>query len=78
MGLINHLATRREEGNHLAIADRVWMFVAGLADQELKVGQISGPRFSDRNAQTPRSEVKPFAKSAGNYSFRDISKVTHN
>ena len=48
------------------------------AGQELKVGQISEPRWSDRNAQSPRSEVKPFAKAAGNYSFGDISKVTHN
>jgi len=48
------------------------------AGQELKVGQISEPRWSDRNAMSPRSEVKPFAKAAGNYSFGDISKVTHN
>ena len=46
--------------------------------QQLKVGQISQPRWSDLNAQDPRSEVKPFAKSAGNYSYGDISKVTHN
>ena len=46
--------------------------------QELKVGQISEPRFSDRNAMDPRSEAKPFAKAAGNYSFSDITSVTHN
>jgi hypothetical protein len=48
------------------------------AGQELKVGQISEPRFSDRNAMDPRSEAKPFAKAAGNYSFGDLSSVTHN
>ena len=48
------------------------------AGQELKVGQISEPRWSDRNAMDPRSEAKPFAKAAGNYSFGDISSVTHN
>ena len=48
------------------------------AGQELKVGQISEPRFSDRNAGGPQSEVKPFAQSAGNYSFGDLSSVTHN
>ena len=48
------------------------------ASQELKVGQISEPRWSDRNANRPSTEVKPFAKSAANYSFGDISSVTHN
>jgi hypothetical protein len=46
--------------------------------QKLKVGQITEPRFSDRNAVAPRSEAKPFAKAAGNYSFGDLSSVTHN
>ena len=46
--------------------------------QELKVGQVSEPRFSDLNAADPRSEPKPFAKAAGNYSFSDITSVTHN
>ena len=46
--------------------------------KELKVGQISEPRWSDRNAVAPRSEAKPFAQAAGNYSFGDISAVTHN
>ena len=45
------------------------------AGQQLQTGQITEPRWSDR--QTARSEVKPFAKSA-NYSFSDISSVTHN
>ena len=31
------------------------------AGQELKVGQITEPRFSDRNAQDPRSEAKPLS-----------------
>ena len=48
------------------------------AGQELKVGQISEPRWTDRNAMDPRSEAKPFAKAAGNYSFGDINSVTHN
>ena len=48
------------------------------AGQELKVGQVTEPRFSDRNAMDPRSEAKPFAKAAGNYSFGDLSSVTHN
>ena len=48
------------------------------AGKELKVGQISEPRWSDRNAVAPRSEAKPFAKAAGNYGFGDISSVTHN
>jgi hypothetical protein len=48
------------------------------AGQEMKVGQISEPRWSDRNADRPQTQVKPFAKSAGNYNFSDISAVTHN
>ena len=48
------------------------------AGKELKVGQITEPRWSDRNAVAPRSETKPFAKAAGNYSFGDLSSVTHN
>lgn len=46
--------------------------------QEQKIGQVSEARWSDRNAGVPRGEVKPFAKSAGNYRFGDISSVTHN
>lgn len=48
------------------------------AGQAQQVGQIAEPRWSDRNAGTPRSDVKPFAKSAGNYRFGDLSSVTHN
>ena len=48
------------------------------AGQELKVGQITEPRWTDRNSMDPRSQAKPFAKAAGNYSFGDISSVTHN
>lgn len=48
------------------------------AGQELKIGQITEPRWTDRNSMNPRTEVKPFAKAAGNYSFGDISSVTHN
>ena len=46
--------------------------------QEQQIGQVTEARWSDRNAGAPRGEVKPFAKSAGNYSFGDISSVTHN
>ena len=46
--------------------------------QELKTGQISEPRWSDRNAMNPRSDSKPFAQAAGDYRFGDISSVTHN
>jgi hypothetical protein len=41
----------------------------------------SQPSWSDVSAVTQkgaREEVKPIAKSAGNYRFSDISKVTHN
>ena len=48
------------------------------AGQELKVGQINEPRFSDRNAGGPQTEVKPFAETAGSYSFGDLNSVTHN
>jgi len=48
------------------------------AGQEQQVGQLSEPRWSDRNAVAPRSEAKPFAKAAGNYSFGDVSSITHN
>jgi hypothetical protein len=32
--------------------------------------------FAD--SMNPQTEAKPFAQSAGNYSFGDISSVTHN
>ena len=41
----------------------------------------SQPSWGDLSAVTQKgtsNEAKPFAKSAGNYRFSDISKVTHN
>jgi len=35
------------------------------------------PRWSDRNANGPHSEVKPFAKTAGHHNVGDISSGTH-
>ena len=61
-----------------AVSDLSNVTHGSQAGQEQKIGQITEPRWSDRNAMNPRSEVKPFAKAAGNYSFGDISKVTHN
>ena len=61
-----------------AVSDLSNVTHGSQAGQEMKIGQISEPRWSDRNAQDPRSEVKPFAKTAGQYSFGDISSVTHN
>jgi hypothetical protein len=52
---------------------------AGQTPQQ--TGQISQPRWSDINAVTEKgvsNEVKPFAKSAANYGYGDISAVTHN
>jgi len=46
--------------------------------KQAQTGQLSQPSWSDRNAINPKSDIKPFAKSAGNYSFGDISSVTHN
>ncbi|UCH48829.1 MAG: hypothetical protein JSU95_03220, partial [Betaproteobacteria bacterium] len=45
-----------------AVSDLSNVTHGSQAGQELKVGQISEPRWSDRNAQDPRSEAKPFAK----------------
>lgn len=61
-----------------AVSDLSNVTHGASAGQELQVGQIAEPRWSDRNAMSPRTEVKPFAKTAGNYSFGDISSVTHN
>ncbi len=61
-----------------AVSDLSNVTHGSQAGQELKVGQISEPRFSDRNAGGPNTEVKPFAKTSGNYGFGDISAVTHN
>jgi hypothetical protein len=61
-----------------AVSDLSSVTHGSQAGQELKVGQITQPKWSDRNAMNPRSDSKPFAQSAGNYSFSDLSKVTHN
>ena len=61
-----------------AVSDLSNVTHGSQAGQELKVGQISEPRWSDRNAQDQRTDSKPFAQSAGNYSFGDISSVTHS
>jgi len=61
-----------------AVSDLSNVTHGSQAGQEQKIGQISEPRWGDRNAMNPRTEVKSFAKSAGNYSFSDISSVTHN
>ena len=61
-----------------AVSDLSSVTHGSQAGQELKVGEITKPNWSDRNAMNPRSDSKPFAKAAGNYSFGDLSKVTHN
>ena len=61
-----------------AVSDLSNVTHGAKAGQDQQIGQIAEPRWSDRNAMNPRGESKPFAKSAGNYSFGDISKVTHN
>jgi hypothetical protein len=51
---------------------------AGVTPQ---TGQIFQPRWSDLSAVTEKGaneQVKPFAKSAANYRYGDISAVTHN
>ncbi len=60
-----------------AVSDLSTVTHGGKGGQQQKIGQVTEARWSDRNAGAPRSEVKPFAKSAGNYSFGDISSVTH-
>jgi hypothetical protein len=42
------------------------------------VGQVTEPRWSDRASLDTRTDAKPFATSAANYRFGDISSVTHN
>ncbi len=62
-----------------AVSDISYVTHGANSGQQQQVGQISEPRWSDRNAvTTPSSELKPFAKAAGNYRFGDISAVTHN
>ena len=64
-----------------AVSDLSNVTHGSKAGQQLQAGQINAPRFSDLTAVTEKGaneQVKPFAKTAGNYSFSDISKVTHN
>ena len=61
-----------------AVSDLSNVTHGATAGQEQQIGQISEPRWSDRNAGGPQTEVKPFAKSAGNYRFGDLNSVTHN
>ena len=61
-----------------AVSDLSSVTHGDKAGQAQQVGQVSEPRWSDRASMNPRTDVKPFAKSAGNYRFGDISSVTHN
>ena len=61
-----------------AVSDISNLTHGSQAGQEQQVGQVSEARWTDRNSMNPQSEVKPFAQSAGNYRFGDISSVTHN
>ncbi|UCH46500.1 MAG: hypothetical protein JSU95_10235 [Betaproteobacteria bacterium] len=63
-----------------AVSDLSYVTHGSQSGQDLKVGQITEPRWSDRNAvnKDARSEAKPFAKAAGDYRFGDINSVTHN
>jgi hypothetical protein len=64
-----------------AVSDLSNVTHGSQAGQQLQSGQINEPRFSDLSAVTEKGaneQVKPFAKTAGNYSFSDITKVTHN
>lgn len=60
-----------------AVSDLSSVTHGGKGGQEQQIGQVTEARWSDRSAGAPRGEVKPFAKSAGNYRFGDISSVTH-
>ncbi len=61
-----------------AVSDLSNVTHGGKGGHAQQTGQVTEARWSDRNAGAPRSEVKPFAKSAGTYRFGDISSVTHN
>ena len=61
-----------------AVSDLSNVTHGAKAGQEQQIGQIAQPRWSDRNAGGPQTEVKPFAKSAGSYRFGDLTSVTHN
>ena len=61
-----------------AVSDLSNVTHGSQAGQQQQVGQVSEARWSDRNSMNPQTEVKPFAQSAGNYGFGDLSSVTHN
>ena len=64
-----------------AVSDLSSVTHGSQAGQKPQSGQIIEPRWGDLSAVTQkgaREEVKPFAKSAGNYRFGDISAVTHD
>ena len=64
-----------------AVSDISYVTHGSKAGQQPKAGQIAQPSWSDINAVTEKgasTEVKPFATSAGNYRYGDISAVTHN
>ncbi len=61
-----------------AVSDLSNVTHGAKASQEQKIGEIAEPRWSDRNAGGPQTEVKPFAKCVGNYRFGDLSSSTHN
>ena len=64
-----------------AVSDLSNVTHGSQAGQQPQIGQITEPSRGDLSAVTQkgaREEVKPFAKSAGNYRFGDISAVTHN
>ena len=62
-----------------AVSDLSNVTHASTSGQQTQVGG-SQPSWSDLSAVTQKGaseEAKPFAKSAGNYRFGDISAVTH-
>jgi len=64
-----------------AVSDISFVTHGSQKGQEPTVGQIAQPSWSDINAVTEKgasNEVKPFARSVGNYGYGDISAVTHN
>ena len=64
-----------------AVSDLSSVTHGSQAGQQQQIGQISELSRGDLSAVTQKGaleEIKPFAQSAGNYSFGDISSVTHN
>ena len=63
-----------------AVSDLSSVTHGAKSGNDVTIGQITEPRWSDRNArsQDARAEVKPLAESQGNYSFGDVNSVTHN